>query len=53
MKPFLVLAMVGMTLAGCASYRPSEAECFQFSAGDSPCNFEPLAGAEGAGSAYE
>lgn len=46
MKTILVLAMLGMTLAGCAApYRPSEAECFSFSAEGGPCEFVPLEGA--------
>ena len=44
-KMALVLALAGTTLAGCASYQPSQAECFTFTAaaaGESPCTFELL-----------
>ena len=51
-KTILILVAAGMSLAGCATYRPSEAECFQFVAGDGPCTFEPLADEVMAGSAY-
>lgn len=48
MRPRLIVALLiaAGALAGCAPYGGPVADCFSFAAGESGCDFRPLAGAE-------
>jgi hypothetical protein len=37
-----VLVFCIAALSACASYQPSEANCFAFAASEEPCTFTPL-----------
>ena len=48
MQPRLIVALLiaAGALAGCAPYAGPVANCFSFAAGESDCEFRPLAGAK-------
>jgi uncharacterized lipoprotein YmbA len=49
MKNIALIVIAAFTLGACASYQPSEANCFSFMAvaptDSDPCDFVPLEGA--------